>query len=188
MNDANPTAPQRENVARGVALAALVIPAAVLLWILMWSGGYFITVLLLLLAAGATLLYAKGAGGSMSILGASLVSILVVVGFLLGYFAGVLASVVGSMASILGVAWPSLLFNAGFWPPFFENLPRFMDESSSQLFLAALVSAGGVFFVFYLRAKVIRRRTPLAAPAAAPQEPIAQPTVTSWQPDLHLPD
>ena len=150
--------PRRENVARGTALAALVIPAAILLSVLMWSSGFFISILFLLLVVGAILLYLKGGGGGMGVLGASIVSVLVVVGLLLGYFAGVLMSVAGSMASVLGVQWWTLLVNAGFWPPFFENLPRFVDESSTKLYLAVAVSVVGVFLVFYLRAKVLRPR------------------------------
>ncbi|QTX05528.1 hypothetical protein [Agromyces archimandritae] len=142
----------RPNVARGIAFAALTVPAGIAAWVLLWQAGFISAIVAFGVAWLALLLYRFGSRGLVTRAGMWVVVATTVVTLVLAFFAGV----AWDMASVLEYEIPAVFFDAEFWWLYRVNLldnPELWSSYTVDILLSVLFAALGTFSVFRSLAK-----------------------------------
>jgi len=136
----------REDVIRGAVFSLVIIPVAVIAWMILWDLGWMASIVSFMAAAGAARLYVLGSGGTISRRGVWVVLGVTVVTVLLSFWGGMLVDAArflsgGSPLTMLAdpQTWDLLTFNL------FTN-PELVDSYIGDFLLALLFSALGCFF------------------------------------------
>jgi hypothetical protein len=144
-NDASARrAPTGGDIGRGLALALLVVPVGVVLWVLLWEGGVVASLVSLLVAYGATYLYRVGSRRTR-VVRASVWGIIGIV------FLTLVLSVLSGLAVDLAKAGQVDVFTAlglpGFWDAYGRLLGNgaMWSQLSTTLIVAVLLAALGCF-------------------------------------------
>ncbi|ANF31297.1 hypothetical protein A0130_06105 [Leifsonia xyli] len=141
--DAQPfTEPER--VARGLALALLVIPAGVIVWTILWSIGFIASIVSWGVAVGAVWLYRRGSKARVTRGAFWGIIAIVVVTVVLSLLAGIFTDVVAAV----GIPFTEALTNSKFWDVYFDNVFNNGDMWQAylpQVLLALLFAALGCF-------------------------------------------
>ncbi|MEN9620774.1 MAG: hypothetical protein RL499_967 [Actinomycetota bacterium] len=139
--------PVRENVLRGTLLALLAVPAGVALWLVIWNLGYLAAIVSFAVALGAAFLYRVGSGGTVSKVGASIVTGIVVVTVLLSFYAGLVSDYANVVASQLDISPFEAMGQPLFWSSFHAGLPVVLEGNVINVGLALLFGVLGSFGV-----------------------------------------
>ena len=168
----------KENVVRGSLFAAIAIPAGIIVWDVLWTLGVIASLVAFGMAWAAATLYRRGSGGVVSVLGASIIAGVVVVGLLLSFYVGLLTDYVLAVSGATGLGPLETIALADFWPYFAEDFGAMIENNLVGFGLATLFSVIGAYSVLH---NAFRTATPTApadpyavaaaAPAAAASEP-----------------
>jgi hypothetical protein len=145
--EATAVSPVRENVARGTLLALLAIPAGVALWLVIWNLGYLAAIVSFAVALGAAFLYRVGSGGTVSKVGAGIVTGIVVVTVLLSFYAGLVSDYANVVASQLDIGAFEAMGQPLFWSSFHAGLPVVFEAYTFDFLLALVFGVLGSFGV-----------------------------------------
>ncbi|MFN4001811.1 hypothetical protein [Microcella sp.] len=166
--------PAPERVLRGTLLALLVVPVGTALWVVIWNLGYVAAIVAFLVALGAALLYRLGSGGTVSRLGAAIVTGIVVLTVLVSFYAGMVSDYANFVATELGIGPFDAIAQPLFWSSFHADLPLVIEAYLPDFGLALLFGALGAFSVLRNAFRSAQPATPPAAsPAAAEDQPPA---------------
>lgn len=132
---------------RGALLALVVLPAGTALWLVVWNFGFVASAVSALVAVGAVLLYRRGSGGPISILGALIASLITFVTLAVAFFSGIVTDALPSISESTGRTWAHLIMSEGFWAFFGEALPSAMSDYASTLVMSIALGVIGSFTV-----------------------------------------
>src|SRR5690606_12149737 len=119
----------------------------VILWVVIWSLGFISAIVALVIAAAAAWLYRKGAGGTVSVLGALIVTGVVVVTLLVAFWAGMVVDYANAAARELGGGIFDAFAHPMFWEFFALDFPANFELNLGNFGLALLFGALGAFAV-----------------------------------------
>jgi hypothetical protein len=126
-----------ENVGRGAGFALLAIPVGIILLVLVASIGFVSALVGLAIALSAVWLYRKGSGGVVSRTGAIVVTVIVLVSLLVGYFASLVVIYSHGLGHLNYIGIP------GFWTAFFTDFPANFQTNLLNFGLTLLFGVGG---------------------------------------------
>ncbi|MFF2053315.1 hypothetical protein ACFVU2_17070 [Leifsonia sp. NPDC058194] len=145
-----------ERVARGIALALLIIPVGVVAWTILWNIGFIASIVSWGVAVGALWLYRVGSKARVT-RGAfwGIVAIVVVTVALC-----LLAGIFSELAGAVDIPLVEALTRPEFWRLFAENIfdnPEMWQAYLPQVGLALLFAALGCFMTFRRLSQESRR-------------------------------
>ena len=175
-------APQPENVVRGTLFAALIIPAGVILWVVIWNFGVIASLVAFAVAIGTSFLYRFGSRGLIGLTGAVIIAGITVLTLGLGFFAGMVSEVATAFATYLGSDPLSVFTSPNFWDAFAEtvNSSEYQAHILPQAGFAVLLGGLGCFSV--LR-RVFMTSTAVAPAPVQPAEGVVQVNDQALEPD-----
>lgn len=129
---------------KGLALASLVIPIGIVLWVVLWNMGFMASLVAFVIAYGAVWLYKTQTNGEITKPAAVALLGLIVLGVFLSFVSGMIAD--GWSAYSSEISNPALL-SADFWQFIVGNLSdgAIWQAYSSDLIIAivfALIGSG----------------------------------------------
>lgn len=134
---------------KGILLALLSIPIGVVLWVVIWSLGYIASAAAFAIAASAVWLYSVGAKRTPS--GGAIWALLVIilVGLVLSFMAGVVVDGVKFYTDVSGNNWFAALSSADFWDFFGKAIsrPGVWSGYTNDILMSVGFAALGVFGV-----------------------------------------
>ncbi|MBF4461927.1 MULTISPECIES: hypothetical protein [unclassified Rathayibacter] len=139
-----PAAPT-PHIARGVALALLVLPAGVLVWLALWQAGFVASIVGFGVAFGAGWLYRKGAPGPLDRRGVAAIVTIIIVTMVVSIVAGVVAD---TLTGIAPGAIARVVTSSHYWSWFFGTVlrdPQFLATNGTSLLFAVLFTVLGTF-------------------------------------------
>ncbi len=134
----------------GSLLALLVIPVGVIIFTLISSIGFVASITGFIIAFGAVWLFGKGAGGVITRAGAWVITGIVVVTLLLGFYVSMVVDFANAVAKVETTeghsmtAW-EVFNNANFWAAFNDNFPQQFGDNALFFALALLFGLVGSF-------------------------------------------
>jgi len=105
--------------AKGFALALLVVPATIVLWVVIWRMGFMASIVSLATAFGTVWLYQLGAGGTITKPAAFALFGVIIVSVVLAFLAGMASDMHSAYVEVYG---STSLMSADFWSFYFSML------------------------------------------------------------------
>lgn len=146
---------------KGIALASLVVPAGVTVWVVLWNFGFMASIVSFAIAYGAIWLYKTQTNGEVSKSAAFALLALIILGVVLAFIAGMVAD-----------AWlfyskefaDASLWSAEFWQFCLDNLTSVELWASYGMDLAiaivfALLGAGYELYRLFVPEKTVAEKT-----------------------------
>lgn len=174
-----------ENVGRGTLFALLAIVVGIVLLTLLTSIGFVAAITGFAVAFSAVWLYRRGSGGVISRTGAWIVTLIVVVSLLLGYWVSMVVEYARGLTHLGNIGLP------GFWPAFFHDFPA---NFQNDLLYFVLTLAFGLLGSFRILRRAFATARPRNSPAiifgnepAAPTQAAGSIQPTTFQNDVAAP-
>ena len=120
---------------KGLALASLVIPIGIILWVVLWNMGFMASLVAFVIAYGAVRLYKTQTGGQVSKPAALALVVLTVLGVVLSFIGGMVAD---GWSAYSGEFSNAVLLSADFWQFMIDNL---LDASIWEAYRNDLIIA-----------------------------------------------
>ncbi|GAA1443682.1 hypothetical protein [Leifsonia poae] len=151
-----PAVPEPERVARGLALALVVIPVGVAAWVLLWNIGFIASIVSYGVSFGAVWLYRVGSKARVTRASFWGVLAIIVVTVVLSLGAGIFSDLVQAV----GIPLSEALSEPQFWSLFWRNIFTNGDLWSAylpQIVLALAFAALGCYRTIRMLANESRR-------------------------------
>jgi len=135
----------KENVGRGAALALVVLPAGVLVWLLLWKAGFIASIVAFGIVWAAVMLYRFGSGGALGRTGAFIVLAIVIVTLLLSFLSGMVFDAATELGKINDLSTWEAFRHPQFWSTFWDVFPDVLPDYKTDFAIAAGFGALGAF-------------------------------------------
>jgi lysylphosphatidylglycerol synthetase-like protein (DUF2156 family) len=153
---AAPALAEPERVARGIALALLVIPVGVVAWTLLWNVGFIASIVSYGVALGAVWLYRVGSKARVTRASFWAILAIIVVTMVLSLLAGFFTD----LAGYLNLPLMQALAEPHFWDVYWNNIftnPDLWNSYLPQILLALAFAALGCYRTIRMLAGESRR-------------------------------
>jgi hypothetical protein len=153
---AAPVLPESERVARGIALALLVIPVGIVAWTVLWNFGFIASIVSYGVSVGAVWLYRVGSKARVTRASFWAILAIIIVTMVLSLLAGFFTDVAG----FLGLPLMQALTEPRVWEVYWNNIftnPDLWSAYLPQILLALAFAALGCYRTIRMLAGESRR-------------------------------